>query len=405
MINSFSHIKKDLSIKDLGFSILNAFLILLACYISDNWSFSILGGPSVGQRIEQVKEYLGLTSEEKTDEFFFVNIAYDKELVPVFDELGFPKGVIDITHRKHLVDFLSKLEDNHKYVILDVLISNKYTSPYDSMLIETILNLDRVVIAHSEQTILTDERLLDKSGYSDYSTDIMETNFVKYEFLKKDSNTIAYKPYIDLFPKEKINKFWFLYLKNGHLQWKSLTLRFPIKLWYSEQNYNNGLENSFNENIIYNLGSEILDLEMDISSLVKDKIVVIGDFTEDDIHDTYIGKIAGPVINTNAIKALLNNELEIPWWLIIFLFVFYIVISYIVIRNLQLFHILKILKLDKPFIQTLISFIGFSAFFGFVAGIIYISSGKDINVLIPAVWFTFLRWLINTKWKRKRISL
>lgn len=403
MIRITNYIKKESRLRDLGWSVLNAIVILLVCYLTDNWSLSVLTGPSTGQRIEQFREYTGLAKEPETDEYFFVNIAYDKELVPVYDEYDFPKGEIDVTNRERLNDFLSQLDDSHKYVIFDVLLSKDFASTNDSALIETILNTDRIVVAHSEKATFPDNRLLEKSGFTDYSTNILETNFVKYEFLKNDSNTIASKAYRDLTNGVQVNKLGPFYFKNGHLQWKAMTLRFPIKLWDSSLGKHKKFEYSFNEDKIYNLGSEILDLDMNVPELVKDKIVVIGDFTEDDIHDTYTGKIAGPVINVNALEALLNNELEIPWWLIGTLFGLYTVITYFLLRNIQIFNILKRLKLDKPFIRTLISFIGFSAFFGLVAGIIYISSGNDINVLIPAVWFTFLRWLINTLWKRKRI--
>lgn len=385
----------------MGLSLLNAIAILLVCYITDNRSLSVLNGPSTGQRIEQFREYTGLAKEPETDRYFFVNIAYDKELVPVYDEYGFPKGEIDVINRERLNRFLCQLNNSHKYVIFDVLLSKEFQSPNDSALIETILDTDRIVVAHSEKATLPDNRLLEKSGYTDYSTSILETNFVKYEFLKNDSNTIASKAFRDLTNGVQVKKSGPFYFKNGHLQWKALTLRFPIKLWDSSSDKRKKTEYSFNEDKIYNLGSEILDLEMDVPELVKDKIVVIGDFTEDDIHDTYMGKIAGPVINVNALEALLNNELEIPWWLIGTLFCLYTLITYLLLRNIHIFNILQRLKLDKPFIRTLISFIGFSAFFCLVGGIIYISSGNDINVLIPAVWFTSLRWVINTLWKRK----
>jgi hypothetical protein len=145
-----------------------------------------------------------------------------------------------------------------------------------------------------------------------------------------------------------------------------------------------------------NLGADILDLGVDIPSLVNDKIVVIGDFTENDIHDTYLGKIAGPIINLNAFEALQNNELEIPWALIFFLVTFYVMISYLMLRSpISTDRLLDKLHMNRTSIKYVLSFIGYSFIFTMVSGSIYLICGIDINVLIPTIWFTFLRGLTN----------
>lgn len=379
--------------KIIGLSIANAIVLLLVCYFVDNWRFSLLNGPSVGQRIEQLKEIGGLGKEYVPEDYVFINISYDKELVPVYDEYGLPEGVMDITDRSKLTEFLSQLDNKHKYVMMDVLLDNRYRSDSDSSLTETILKNDRVGIARSATADLIDKRLIDKSGFIDYSTDIYETNFVKYEFLKDEEETLPYKIYLSENSNGEIKSFGPFYFKDGNLAWKSLTLRFPIKLW-NETIHNEGnlVKEGLQEKLILNLGRDAL--AMDIPSLVKDKIVVIGDFFEDDIHDTYLGKIAGPVINVNALEALRNNELVIPWWLVIFLIIFYGLTTYYILLpkgyNNLVNKLLNHKRLQNKFIQYLLSFVGFSAIFTIVAGAIYLIFGMDINVFIPSLWFTFL---------------
>ena len=141
------------------FSFTNAMLLLSVCYIADNQKYSILSGPSVGQRIEQFKALSDPDNGSDLDEYIFVNIAYDRQLVPVYDEYGFSKGVIDVTDRKKLDLFLNQLNNNHKYVLLDVLLSEKYQSEYDSLLITSLLNTERISISRSSTTNLIDERL------------------------------------------------------------------------------------------------------------------------------------------------------------------------------------------------------------------------------------------------------
>lgn len=378
------------------FSFINAMLLLFVCYFTDNDKYSILSGPSVGQRIEQFKAVSDIENEPILEEYVFVNIAYDRQLVPVDDEYGFSKGVIDITDREKLILFLNQLNNNHRYVLLDVLLSDKYQSEHDSLLTTSLLNTERISISRSSTTDLIDERLYIKAGYTDYSTDISESNFVKYEFIKDGEATMPLMAFQTLEPHSCVYSFGPVYWANWHFYWNSLTLRFPIKLWDSYiQNTNANIEN-LQEKRILNLGADILDMGVDISSLVKDKIVVIGDFTENDIHDTYLGKIAGPVININAFEALRNNELEIPWSLIFFLMTFYVMIAFLMLRSpISTDRILDKLHLNRTSVKYVLSFIGYSFIFTMVSGSIYLICGIDINVLIPTLWFTFLRGLIN----------
>ena len=285
-----------------------------------------------------------------------------------------------------------------KYALLDVLFSDNYKSKADSILIETLLKTHRVSISRSSTTNLIDDRLNEKAGYTDYATDVLETNFVKYQFLKDGEPTMPYMAYQSIEPNNQMYSFGPFYWSDGHLYWNSLTLRFPTKLWNNSTLGTKGNDDiNLQEKKILNLGADILDLGIDIPALVKDKIVVIGDYTEDDIHDTYIGKIAGPVININALEALRTNELEIPWSLIIFLLLFYIAVGYFTIRQpISVSKILNRLHLNTTFVKYVLSFIGYSFLFSIVDGVIYLICGMDINIIIPSVWFTFLKGYTNT---------
>ncbi len=379
--------------KALWFSAISAFLLMLICYFADNLRYSILSGPSVGQRIEQVREVLGIAKDMIPEDYVFINIAYDRQLVPVADEYGFTQGNIDITDRKKLETLLRRMDNSHKYILMDVLLSDRYKSSSDSALVETLLNTDRLSVSRSSTTDLIDERLLEKAGYTDYSTDIYETNFVKYEFMNDGEPTMPYMAAMSIIPQRRIHSFGPIYWGNGHLYWNSLTLRFPIKLWNSHEVDESGLQ----EKRILNLGSDILDMDLDVAALVRDKIVVIGDFTEDDIHDAYIGKVAGPVININALEALRNNELEIPWTLICFLWVLYTVVCYLTIRKpISTNKLLTKLRLNAPLVKYALSFVGYSFLFTIIGGVIYLISGMDVNVIIPSLWFTLLRGYTNT---------
>lgn len=376
--------------KSLWFSLITSMLLLLVCYFTDNIGYSILSGPSVGQRIEQFREFLGIAEDKVPEDYVFINIAYDRELVSVYDEYDLPKGEIDITNREKLNQFISEAS-GYRYMMVDVLLSDAYRSENDSLLIKTIENKKNIAIARSETSDLISYGLLPKAGYTDYSTDILETNFVKYEFSRHREPTMPLKAYREITGKDGYKSFGPFHFHNRRLSWKSLVLRFPTKLWNESVDGSDMLK----EKILLNLGSDILDTGMDINGLVKDKIVVIGDFTEDDIHDTYIGKIAGPIINMNALEALLRNELEIPWTLVLFLFVVYTVIIYCIIRNVTVINSL-FKRIKNAILRYLLSFVGISFSLSIMAAIIYLSCGCDINILIPSLWFTFLGGITKT---------
>lgn len=144
--------------KALWFSAINAILLLLVCYFADNLKYSILSGPSIGQRIEQFREVAGLAKDCAPEDYIFINIAYDRQLIPVYEEYGLPQGNIDIT-----APFLKQLKNAHKFVLMDVLLSYRYLSDADSILIHTLLNTDRISVARSISADLIDCRLVKKT--------------------------------------------------------------------------------------------------------------------------------------------------------------------------------------------------------------------------------------------------
>ena len=352
----------------------------------------------MGQHIEQIKHYFN-NEEDVPSDLLFVNVAYDRQLVDVFDEFGFPKGNIDITDRGKLLRLLENLRNsNYKYIVLDVAFSNEYASAEDSALFKLISSMDNIVIPKSENITLADSILYDKARYSDYSTYISETNFVKYEFIRNGETTLPYQLYLDLYG-DKISHIGPFYFFNGQLANKSVILRHPIKLWnkFSDKNV------EMAESRYYNLGSEILDLDIDPADLAENKIVIIGDFTEHDIHDTYMGKISGPVINVNAYLSLKNNNLSIPSWYILFLIGLYMAISYCIIMNVKILKTIKLYdKIKFISIRVIISSLGLTSLLTVIAILIYLLFSLEFNILIPSIYFSVL--LACSKYKYYKTS-
>lgn len=371
----------------------SGFLFFL-CYFVDNLPYSFIGDANIGQRFEQIKQTINPTTDEIPHDLLLVNVAYDRELAKVTDEFGFPKGNIDITDRAKLLRFLTQLKNSdYQYIILDVSFSKEYQTEQDTALFNLISKMNNIVISKSANFELADSILIGKARYSDYSTHISESNFVKYEFIRNGEPTMPYQAYLDLY-ENSISSFAGFYFFNGKLANKSVVLRFPIKLW------NKIISQSDLENLgqlqYYNLGSDILNIDVDIPLLAKNKIVVIGDFCENDIHDTYLGKIAGPIININAFYALVNDNLSIPYIEILFLLTLYFTISLFILKEIKIRKYIPLAKkVQSKTISFIFSFIGFSFVLTLIGLFCYVLFGLDINILIPSLYFSIFGIIIK----------
>ena len=184
-VNIIGRLKQDKRLWLL--SVINAVVLFLLCYFIDNLPYSFVCDANTAQRIEQIKQYLNLTRDTVPSDVWLINVAYDRTLVNVNDEFGLPKGNIDITDRNKLAELLKQLQNCHyRYIILDVSFTDEFQTPADSLLFSLIASMNNIVIAKSEATELADIVPHEKARYSDYSTHISESNFVKYDYIRKN---------------------------------------------------------------------------------------------------------------------------------------------------------------------------------------------------------------------------
>lgn len=369
-------------------------VLLLICYAVDNMPYSFAGGATFGQLFEQVKQYINPSEEEIPDDMLFVNVAYDRQLAVVYDDFDMPKGNIDITDRSKLLEFLDKLKNSdYKYVILDISLQEEYRTPQDSVLFHLIAGMRDIVISKSESFKLADPVLAQKARYSDYSTHIAENNFVKYEFIRNGEATIPYQVYKDLYD-DSITSFAGFYFFKGHLANRSIILRFPIRLWNNIKVDETSPDKG--DFLYHNLGSDILDVGVDVVEMAKGKIVVVGDFCENDMHDTYLGRISGPAININALYTLINGNISIPYFEIIFLFGLYFVIALFIFKKPDIGKVLPFVRRIKSKTWKFIfSFVGLSLVLSVVALCWYIIFDRDINIFIPSLYFSILGLIVK----------
>ncbi|WP_179218169.1 CHASE2 domain-containing protein [Dokdonia pacifica] len=242
--------------------------------------------------------------QKYADKILLINVSNDKELINVKDYQGIDKGNLDITNRGKLADFLNKTNNKHRYILLDIAFNPNHESPFnDEKLYQAINNTKNIVlpiIKDKDSYIIP--KFSDNIGFASYQNSIFTNRFIKYSYLENDSlPSIALKMGNQLLGTQLEKKGMFYY-DNDRLAWNSIILDHPIKplLKY----------NSIGEFNYFDLGVDILQVmpNSQIENFVENKIIIIGDFDDRDLHPTIYGEIPGALIIYNAFLALENGQ-------------------------------------------------------------------------------------------------
>ncbi len=258
--------------------------------------------------------------DELLSQVFIVNTSYDKELIPINDSRGLHKGELDITDRGKIAEFLKLMNNEHKFALLALPIHSKFISENDSVLFNQLKKTKRILIpSFMDKDSLINPNYLTDTGFSVYSSTNQNFRFIKYGFFHRDTiKSMAIKMYEELDGKT-ITKGKFVDVSSGKIAFSSLVLNQRIKAF---KKYGEGFKKNY-----YELGVELLDSlnKPYIRDLIKDKIVLIGDFDDSDFHLTTSGMLSGTMINYNAYLALKNDDHIIPKYLILFVFITYFI--------------------------------------------------------------------------------
>lgn len=354
-----------------------------------------------------IAEYI--RRNQKTDNFkndaLYINIAYDKSLITISDSIwGLPIGNIDITDRRKLATFINilRLHPNYKYIFMDVRLEKGYedntlfidpidnkTKSTDSVLTNVIKHTKRFIFANHLDMNLLDSSLYKKCAINDYKSTIISTNFVRYEYLHDNQLSIPLKLYKDLYNGEIVYKYG-AYFDRGKLCYNSpfFQISSPFPGEYDIDGNKNWL----------NLGCDILDDKLlDITSLTKNKIVIIGDFIED-CHDTYIGPQPGSYITYCAFETLRQGKHLVSVFGVIILAIVYSLLSLFSFSNKSvILHIKWIQKIDSKFLRIFLSFLGISFVLECTSISLYLMEGITTPISIATTYFTILKTILDSR--------
>lgn len=359
--------------------------MLVLSYLFSNFSTSMTGEPDILQAVELFKDYFDLGSPETSspDSILFVNVSYDRELIPYDD--GLNRGNIDITDRAKLIKFLKIVKNSDcRYIILDIAYDKELlkNEPLNDSLYNILSEIPNLALSKSEAFVV-DERLQPKGGLVDYCTSVFEETFTKVPVIEDGEVSLPMKVFEELQSKHIEAHSNLFYTIDGKLARRCIYPKMYVN----------------NRNLAYlNLGNDILNeggnsgyTSNDLKTLLKDKIIVVGAISGPlDVHNTYIGNLSGAVINTNTYISLCKGAYKIPIWLLAIQFlIFYACGVFIFSDDKE-----KEKKKNKPLVLL---WAYYSVVLTILVVLIYVLTGEAYDILFTATTLTMIHWIIKTK--------
>lgn len=363
-------------------------IMLLFCYVAWNLPYSIGEVNSLPRKSAWLKR--NIVPVDDNTEVLAINIAYDKQFVSHYDEYGIPDGTIDITDREKLYRLFSFLNENqtYRYVVCDIDFSGNYSTPYDSLLFNLLAQMPRICLSSSGEPIEQLDRI---SCVVEYQVRHAGDGFMQYKYTTSDRQSIPVRMWQDL-DHGQYQKHWYGYTRNGQLCSDGVIpdMRFSIENTYDEKGRKQ----------IYNLGADILPYALtNNGALFADKIVLIGDWTENDMHDTLRAQQPGIAILYNAYICIKDGINTLSWVMLIALLILFWAVSVVALWEKNAFLSMLTSSMHEKIEKNIILKIG-AKFFSITISlklifvIIYFVWGRYINILAIGIVLTILSLLL-----------
>jgi hypothetical protein len=368
------------------FSAIHSLLLLSVCYALWNSPYTFSSEPEFIRWFNFGKRLIA-GNDTLPGNLLLIDIAYDRALVPLFDERGVPAGQIDITDREKLLQLFRRIaeENNHKYIICDLFFDSSLTTSHDDALFELMAQIPRLVVPVHDNGKTLFAPLSHKAAYADYKVNIVEGSLLKYQYLQDGQMSLPLFMWTEL-TGGRFEQSFPLYFMNGSLATNSVILDF--KTLPPGAYEDDGTKN------ILNLGADILEMfrETSVTNFFKDKIILIGDLSEHDIHDTTAGQMPGILINYNAWQMLEDGKPVVPAGLLLLLFAVFAVMSHLTVSHRNFFDAIPrkgIFKHDV--VWCIVTWLGFSFTLTAINLLTYFIWGRFLEIFILSSYFTLMK--------------
>lgn len=376
-------------LKHILWSLLHAVLLIIVTYCAWNIPSDWTGSGSWLQRIHLAQ---ALVAEPDTlpDDLVLINTCYDHTMVPVYDELGLECGQLDITDRAKLLTLLRHLAatDDYRYIVCDIEFDTKLKSPVDRQMFSLLSKMPRLIVPRSSESASFPSILSSKSAISEYSTNISNNNFLKYQYLSPAGESMALRMAKDM-DDITINQCGPFYFTNGKVCVNAHILDIKTNVM-SEYRPNVDGQSTIGQKNILQLGTDVLPLvEAGVEGMFTDKIVMIGDCFRDDIHTTVAGSTSGLMIIYNAYHALVSQYNIPPLWVWLSLLSVYVLLTMAVFYRLEPHDLLPKSRFSSQAILCrIVDWIGFQILFTVIGILSFIWAKTYIDAWLCSTYFT-----------------
>lgn len=372
---------------------MHAFLLAMLTFywMSLDWEF---GDEVVVARLNQINRYLLLSNEDEEaadlkKELFLLNCSYDKILVPYSDDYG--SGMRAISDRKKLAEFLTLANSpqaDTKIIVWDLFLDD--ASEHDSLLFAEMHRSKNLLISSNQEREGVISKPVPGLSYAlaQYST--TSDSFLKYHILQNDST--PYMPaaiYQQLHHKQISSLGGFAW--QGGLWQNSFIVDLPIRRVHMDQN----------EFPVWNLG-ELMDSfsPEEIQQMLQHKFIVVGDFYENDLHQTLLGTQPGPLIIVNTYLGILRGIPRISFLDFFLVFILYFSVTVYLLRLRTYKTRIPGNLFKKKLARFFLKYFTYLLLFGVYTFLVYLVTRKHLQILLFAFYFNLLEFML-VKYQRR----
>ncbi|MEQ8361115.1 MAG: CHASE2 domain-containing protein [Cytophagales bacterium] len=333
-------------------------------------------------RISSYFKRLVLHIDNKPDlsKYLFIDISWEKMLVDKYDEYGFPIGKEAVTSRPVLLEFfkrVSNFDEGPKFIVCDIFFD--VPTDYDRDLEKEINKFDNIlcVSLYDSQYDTAFYPVLDVPTATT-SFETSEGVFLKTKLVFADS--IKTLP-VQLYEYTEGKKL----RADDHFNWSTFRINLnSFVVDHGVRNYDL-FESEITRKVYL---SELLLLDDEsIEKIVKDKLIFIGDYEDNDLVETIYGDLPGPIILVNIYNSIINKANQINALFIVYLLLGYFFVSYICFSNDSIFDILTDKLSSKYKINAdLLSFGGYLLYFFLMSFISYLIFDFILTILLFSLY-------------------
>lgn len=318
----------------LFYSTLHALFLLLLCWIWMGFDYTLEPEKGLSEKTSLIKKIFSDEADPAPcSRFCFIDVSGTKKLIPREGR----RGVTTITDREQLAGFLEIINKvsggQYTQIVFDIVFNQD--SPDDQRLKKAMDKCPKLLIARGQadengkSSIFSDV----SSGYVGYEISsgyLSSGSMVKYRLVNAASGKSLPAVLYERVNNIPVEKFAGIALIGGKPALNNILLesRITAESLTGKDGSSKILPFEDVTTLLQNNDSMFFRL------LLKDKIIVVGDF-ENDLHETVHGPMPGPLVLANVYLSLTEGTGRISAGLFTCIFIAFILISWILLYPLK----------------------------------------------------------------------